>query len=297
MFRQSAIMPLSRDAASRFLPWLIAFMVWLATLALALVLALSTMSEDWKRGMSGTLTVQIVPGPNSTPVAEKERLDAALRLLRQTPAVLSAEPLPGDRIQKLLEPWLGENAVSGALNLPVPVLIDVRLKPGTSIDAKALGATLAAAVPGAMLDDHGVWLERLIELARAVEFVALAILAFIAVAATATVVFATRTGLAIHHEVIELLHVMGARDGYIASQFQRQTFWLSLKGGLVGFLLAAGTLAALGYLLSRIEAGLLPPVGLTPWQWGSLVSVAVCATVISVLTARYTVIRAVGRLP
>ena len=30
--------------------------------------------------------------------------------------------------------------------------------------------------------------------------------------AMATIIFATRTGLAIHHDVIEILHLMGAQD-------------------------------------------------------------------------------------
>lgn len=296
-FGQSPIMPLSRDASSRFLPWLIAFMVWLATLALAAVMALSSMSDDWRRGLSGTLTVQIVPGPDETQAVASKRIATVLRILRQNPAILSADPLPRDRVEKLLEPWLGGIAVAGALDLPLPVLIDVRLRPDAPIDTQALGATLASAVPGALLDDHGLWLERLIELARAIEIVAIAVLVFIAIAATATVVFATRAGLAIHHDVIELLHLMGARAGYIAAHFQRQTLWLSLKGGITGLLLAAGTLAALGFFMSRIEAGMLPPLDLTPWQWGALTAVVLCTTGISVLTARATVIKAIGRLP
>ena len=32
-------------------------------------------------------------------------------------------------------------------------------------------------------------------------------------------IFTTRAGLAVHHNVIEILHIIGARDGYIARQF------------------------------------------------------------------------------
>ncbi|MFT5182472.1 MAG: cell division transport system permease protein [Alphaproteobacteria bacterium] len=296
-FRRTPILPLSRDAASRFLPWLIAFMVWLATMALAAVLALSTMSEDWRQGLSGTLTIQIIPTGDETPAIMDARVNTALKLMRKTPGIASANPIPHSRVLELLEPWLGRDAMSGALGLPLPRLIDSRLKPHAAIDTGALGAMLSAAVPGATLDDHGLWLERLIELANAVEGIAFAVLALIAIAAIATVVFATRAGLDIHHQVIELLHLIGARDGYISAQFQWQALWLSLKGGIAGLALAAATLAALGTLMARIEAGLLPPLSLNVWQWVALVAVVLCATSISVLTARITVMRAIGRMP
>ena len=296
-FRRNPILPLSRDAASRFLPWLIAFMVWIAAMALAAVMVLSTLSQDWRQGLSGTLTIQIIPSGDDTPATMDTRVASALKLLRETPGVASANQIPHSRVMELLEPWLGRDALDETLGLPLPRLIDGRLKPGAAVDTKALGALLSASIPGAVLDDHGVWLERLIELANAVEGIAYAVLALIAVAAIATVVFATRAGLAIHHQVIELLHLIGARDGYIAAQFQWQALWLSLKGGLAGLALAAVTLTALGYLMGRIEAGLLPPLSLTAWQWASLIAVVLCATSISILTARVTVMRAIGRMP
>tara|TARA_R110000787_G_scaffold40869_8_gene101114 strand:- start:2436 stop:3329 length:894 start_codon:yes stop_codon:yes gene_type:complete len=297
MFGRTQILPLSRDAASRFLPWLIAFMVWLAAMAMAAVMALSAMSGDWQQGLTGTLTVQIVPRGDETAEVMDARVAAALELLRRTPGIASADPIPHSRVLELLEPWLGRDAMAGTIGLPLPRLIDGQLAPGAAVDTGALGAALSAAVPGAALDDHGLWLERLIALANAVEGIAFAVLALIAVAAVATIVFATRAGLAIHQQVIELLHLIGARDGYISAQFQWQAFWLSVKGGIAGLALAAATLAALGYLMGRIESGLLPPLSLSPWQWVSLSAVAICATAISVLTARLTVISAIGRMP
>ena len=290
-------MPFDPEHGGQGLPWLIAFMVWLAAMAMASVMALSAMSGDWRQGLTGTLTVQIVPKGDEPADVMDARVAAALALLRRTPGIASADPIPHSRVLELLEPWLGRDAMAGTIGLPLPRLIDSQLIPGAAVDTGALGAALSAAVPGAALDDHGLWLERLIALANAVEGIAFAVLALIAIVAVATIIFATRAGLAIHHQVIELLHLIGARDGYISAQFQWQAFWLSIKGGIAGLALAAATLAALGYLMGQIEAGLLPPLSLTLWQWVSLSSVAICATAISVLTARLTVISAIGRMP
>jgi len=297
MIGASPALALSRDASGRFLPWLISFMVWLAAMALAVVMILSAAGQQWRAGLVGTLTVQIVPAPDADAKTQKTRVERAVELLRATPGVVSAAPVADARVAALLEPWLGKNALSADMNLPVPRLIDVRLAEGGAIDSGALGAQLAAEVPGAELDDHGLWLDRLVALASALEAIAFAVVGLIGLAAVATVVFATRTGLAIHHDVVELLHLIGAQDGYVARQFQGRAFWLGLVGGLIGIALAAATLVLLGYLAGRIEASLLPPLTLTAWQWAALAGIAPGAALISMLTARITVYRAVGRMP
>lgn len=300
MINTAPALPLARDASSRFLPWLIAFMVWLAAMALAAVMVLSAAGDQWRQSLTGSVTVQIVPTETADARVMEARVSTALTLLRSTPGVISANPVSAGRIAELLEPWLGRNALSDSVGLPIPRLIDVSVEPATSsivVDLGTLAAQLAEAVPGASLDDHGQWLDRLIALARAIEAIGFAVLVVISLAAMATVIFATRTGLAIHHDVIELLHLIGARDNYVAHQFQLNALWLGLKGGATGVVLAVGTLLILGSLAAKVEAGLLPPVTMSVWQWSALGGVAIAAAIISVLTARITVLRTIGRMP
>ena len=47
--RSPAVLPLGRDAPSRFLPWVFALMVYLAVLALTGVLILHAAVERWQR--------------------------------------------------------------------------------------------------------------------------------------------------------------------------------------------------------------------------------------------------------
>jgi len=294
---RSSDLALQRDASSRLLPWLIAFMVWLAAIALAGAMVLSTAGAKWRSGLAGTLTVQIVPVGGEGPEALDERTRAALSLLRATAGVERAEALPEEHVLKLLEPWIGKGAFAGELGLPLPRLIDVRVAEGAALDTAALGARLAASVPGAALDDHGVWLDRLLALAGAVEGVAYAVLALIGLAAVATVVFTTRTGLVIHQDEIELLHLIGAQDSYVARQFERHALGIGLRGGLAGLGLAVATLLLIGTLAGRIETGLLPPLSLSVVQWAGLAGLAIAAALISVMTARFTVMRALARMP
>ena len=51
--------PLARDASQRFLPWLVAFMVYLAVLAFLGALAVHKGIQRWDSGLAGHLTVEI----------------------------------------------------------------------------------------------------------------------------------------------------------------------------------------------------------------------------------------------
>lgn len=290
--------PLGRDASSRFLPWITGLMVYLAAVALAATMVLAEAGETWRRDLSGTLTVQIMPGGDGA--GEVESLDArtrkAVELLSATPGVAGARVLTDGQIDDLLAPWLGSGA--SAAGLPLPRLIDVSIMAGVQLDTRALGERLAATVPGASLDDHGIWLDRLLALIGAIEMVAVIALALIALAGITIVVFTTRSGLAIHEEVIAVLHMIGARDSYIARQFQAHVLWLALKGGVFGFAVAAATFAALGVVAADIGAGAspIPELTLSPRQWAVLGTLPLIAAAIGTATARLTVMRAIGRM-
>jgi cell division transport system permease protein len=293
MARRRLDIALRRDAAVRSLPWLIAAMAYLAALALAGTLALDGTLQRWNRNLTGILTVEIPPGGDAP-------VEAALTLLRATPGVAHAEALDRSATERLIEPWLGTGLSPEELALPR--LIDVRLAPG-GIDRAALKAKLEAAAPGARLDDHRAALDRFAGLARALEAVAAAILLLIGAAAVLTVILATRAGLAVHSEVIDLLHLMGAPDGDIARQFQRAALWLGLKGGSGGLVAAAATLVALHQVATAagVLAGdgvaLLPALEVAPWRWAALLLLPPAAAVIAMLAARLTVMRALAKLP
>jgi cell division transport system permease protein len=135
-----------------------------------------------------------------------------------------------------------------------------------------------------------------------VEVTALLVILVIAAASVLTVVFTTRTGLAVHREVIEVLHLIGARDGYIARQFEREALRLGLAGGAAGLALAVLTLLALGHAAAATallgdEVRLLPALHLATWQWASLCLLPAAAALVAVATARLTVLRALARMP
>ena len=303
MFTRRTDLQLERDSLGQFLPWLIAFMVYLSILALAGMLVLDDIARRWDKGMSGTLTVQIAPSPGNgvtNRTAQKarkddaRRLQAILDLLRPTPGVARAKTLSEDKVMALLEPWLGKGALG--TGLPLPKLIDVELENGVTIDIAALEVRLRAIAPGAVIDDHGVWLGHLVDLIQTVRALAFAVLVFIALATTGTVIFATRTGLAIHHEAIEVLHLIGAQDAYIARQFASRALMLGLRGGVIGLLLAVPTLWIISTLVSSLRSGYFPEFSLGLIHWAILACLPIVVALIAMISARLTVIKTLARM-
>jgi cell division transport system permease protein len=295
MNRQTDI-PFERDQSTRFLPWIVAVMVFLAGLAAAFAIVVGDAIDAWDDTLSGRLTIQV---PAENPAAADRRVAELVRLLDGRPEIATVAVLSTADVINLLEPWLGAaSATLGASgNLPLPRLIDVELATGVDYDATLLRAEIAGIDPAAIVDDHRDWMGSLIDLARLVEAVAFLVLALIGASAIAAVVFTTRSGLAVHAPIIELLHLMGARDRYVARQFQRHAMWLGMRGGAIGSVAAATVLAAVGWVARDIETALLSPVAPTTAHALMLAAVPLAAIVITMSTAHVTVMRALARLP
>jgi len=293
IFSRRTDLPLDRDALSRFLPWLIAFMVYMAALAQAGLVSLDELSRRWDTGMAATLTVQLPANPDASEAANARVLQRALNMLSETTGVVRTTVVSEQKVLQLLSPWLG---VVQAVDVPLPRLIDVETNPDLKLDVRVLQQKLARTIEGAQVDDHGVWLARLIEMVRTLEALAAGVLALIVSAAMGTVIFTTRTGLTVHAEAIEVLHLTGAQDSYIAKQFAGRAWAMGFKGGLIGLVFAALTLFILSYVADRLQAGMLPELSLPIAGWVSLAVLPLAAGLVAGLTARFTVMRTLRRM-
>jgi cell division transport system permease protein len=283
-------LPPDRDAGF-FLPAIVGFMVFLAGLALAGRMAAENLLARWQSSIESAFTVELPPVPQESHAAAEARQQAALAVIAATPGVASATLVSDAEKWRLLSPWLGTEAAS--LDLPLPDLVAVATVPGATIDLVALTSRLQADSPGASIDDHGRWRGAIAGIAEAADLAALALLLLIGAAAAATVVFVTRAGLSSHRRVIEILHLIGAHDGYIAGQFQRHALVPGLLGGVAGSVAAAAAFEAARRWLPGVSPDQL---SLTPLQWAGFALLAPGATLLASATVRYTVLRALKRL-
>jgi cell division transport system permease protein len=280
-----------RELGSRMLPLVIAVMVFLAALSVAGFGAISNGLNAWRADLASRMTVQIPARPAGD---LEQRVAAALKVLREWPAVARARELTDAELSALLEPWLGKDASLSAL--PVPRLIDVVAKAGVPLEVDGLAAALADASPGALLDNNQKWVGQVARIASTVRTVTLGVILLIALAGVAIVVFATRAGLSVHHENVEILHLMGAQDVFIAREFQMRYFRLGLLGGVLGVLLTGVTLFAAFHVLERAQGPWLPRLLPGPETWAVVVILPIVAGFLAMATARTTVLRALARM-
>ena len=287
--RAQAIIP-AHAAPLRTLTIAMAVMCFLACLASGSLILINRSVAGWTGDLAREVTVQVRETEGRTMADD---LKTAEQILKATPGVVSVTVLDEKAAIELLEPWLGQT--EGLEDLPVPRLITVGVDPDHPPDFTALETRLTEAVPGASLDTHRRWQSELTRMAGVLTLLAYAILALIGVCAIAIVVFATRAALEANREIVAVLHLVGARDGFIARQVWSRFLRTGLTAGVAGFFLGLVTLVLAAYaapdsfaaiwreFLSFGSAHLLQ-------NYAALAAVPVVATFICLITSRVTLL-------
>lgn len=240
-----------------------AAMAVLAVFALAIGLGAADMAKRWEAEFSGTATVRI-----SSPVDQIEaQTDVVLTALAQTPGITAARQMTVEEQTALLAPWFGPDLPLDMLRLPV--LIEVT-ETGDGPDVEGLRQRLRAEAPGAVYDNHARWRAPLIEAAQRLRSLSLAALVLIAVVMAVTVGLGAAGALAANGQIIDVLRLVGARDGWITRAFVRRFTLRAFLGGV------AGTLIGIVLVLlfpDGVETGVLGGLGFdgAEWLWPVLV--------------------------
>ncbi len=217
------------SVGGRALVAVVAIMTFLASLTTGAVLLVRASAGDWQSDVSREATIQVRPAAGR--VLDDEVVKA-VDLARSLAGISEVRALTRDESARLLEPWLGTGLALE--DLPVPRVIVLKLAADQRADLAALRKALTERVPGASLDDHRGWVERMRAMAQTAVASGLAILALVLAATILSVTFATQGAMAANKPIIEVLHFIGAHDSFIARQFQRHFLALGLRGGAIG---------------------------------------------------------------
>ena len=291
-------LPLEADNSGVFLRVMISIAVFIFAITLAGVLSINSMLQNWNKSILGSFTVQIMPINDSnhakviTETIKHQNL--ALEFLKQHQAVHSAAPLSDEQLEQLIQPWLGDGVE--IKKLPIPRLIDVKIKQGAEIDYNQLAADLVNISPYASLDNHKLWLNKLMHFADGLKILALAILGLILLVNSGAIFYSTQSSLGLHRSIIEILHLMGAKDTYIAQQYARRAGWIGLMGGAIGLILAVPAILLIGNLALQIEGGIISEAGLSVCSWLIIFSLPLFAGFVAMITAYYTVKRTLEKM-
>jgi len=226
--------------ASSALAAVVAIMTFLAAVTSGGVAMVIGSANEWRSEVAREMTIQVRPTPDRDIEAEVGKAQA---VARATPGVVEARAYSRAESDRLLEPWLGSGL--SLEDLPVPRMIAIKVARGAVVDTAALRQSLARDVVGASLDDHRGGINRMRGMARAAIAGGMGIFGLVLAATVLSVAFATRGAMASNRPIVEVLHFVGAKQAYIASQFQRHFLWLGLKGGVLG-----GSAAILSLMLA-----------------------------------------------
>jgi len=225
---ETPIVP-KKSISGRALVAVVSIMTFLASLTIGAVMLVRAAANDWQSDISREVTIQVRPESGQDFEGQVER---AIEIAREFPGIGEVRAYSKEESARLLEPWLGSGAA--LQDLPVPRVIVVRLAPGATPDLALLRKLLTERVAGASLDDHRAWMDRMRAMANTTIFGGIGLLLLMLVAMMMSVAFATRGAMAANRPIVEVLHFIGAKDSFIANQFQRRFLVLGLEGGLIG---------------------------------------------------------------
>lgn len=277
------------------MPWVIAIMVALTVIALAAGLALRNAAETARDELEGGITVQVI---EARPDVREQETQAVLATLDGLEQIRSVHRVPAERVDALIEPWLGSGMEPGlAEDVPVPTLIDVSMKGKVSPGRlQGLRQQLAAVAPSARVDAQSSWLAPVFDAIQSLLLLALALVVLLAAALSAAVLLAARSALGSSRDTIEIVHLLGGTDAQIARVFQRSIGIDAIIGGVVGLVLAVIVILFLGKQFAELGAGLVESGSLGWSDWLILALVPLISAGLAMATARLTVMHALRKM-
>lgn len=282
-WRPGPLLP-ARDARDGALAFVIGVLCFFACLTALAALAGDRAARGWTAQLQDSATVLVRPAGGESADAAAAR---AAETLAGVKGVDEAQAFGRDKAVALLQPWIGKDALPP--DLPIPRLVAVELNKTAPARASDLDQALKAENIDATVDDHSVWITAIVRAGGWARLAALGLCVLTAAAAGAMIAFAARAALAVRHEIVEVLHIAGAEDRFIAGLVQRRFALLSAGAGLFAAL-AAAMIGAAARVLGG-DSGLTPVL---PVAWTDLAVLPICpvaAALVAATSARLAAMR------
>ena len=256
-------LPIDEGYSKTFLKVCVGVAVFLVAITLAGVLGINSMFENSRKQVVSNFTVQVLPQPNYED--SNEDLLNVVHFLEKYPDVEQVSVLSDEDLRALLEPWLGNNV--DVEMLPIPKLLDVKISSGNLFDYKELAVRLSEVSYNASINDHNMWLSRLLRFINSLKVLALTVLILVLSATVVSIVYAAKTSLNVHKDTINILHIMGATDEYIAINYVKQIAKVTLFAGIIGMLVSVPAIMVIGNMAKGVEAGIFNSVSFGSLEW------------------------------
>lgn len=293
-------LPLDKRVGTEFLVLLAALMTFMAIMFTSGLFIFSSLTEHWRAGLENKITIEIPAQDNQGNIIAQDKLDdlagRSASVLRNQPGVSALDIMGTQEVAKLVKPWLGRNDTI-LQEIPLPRLITVQLSARGTDTLDRLKDKVEKIAPHARIETHKDWLKSLLQFIGAMEFAAFVMTLIVLVTMVVAVSGAVRARIAIHYDELQLLHLMGASDNYISNQFQRYSLVTALRGGIIGAVAAIISLYSIRMIAGDLHITLAPDIEFSTPFWLIIVLTPLLIAAISFVTARWTTMRQLAKMP
>lgn len=281
--RETPLLPIS-DAREAALFFVVGALCFLAALAALTTRGTYKAAEAWGAQIEGDITVVMRD-------IDRRTADRAAESVAALAGVFDARVLSREEVEELLEPSLGPGGMPDGL--PVPMLMVVQADTSVGDPTPSIEGVLDdLSIDGDVAGNAG-YAENVHGALGVLRLVALSIVALLSATAVAVIAFATHAALLARRDIVDVLHLSGAEDRYIAGLFERRFWILALQAGLGGSVAALMITALIVFTGSGsdgVEAQLLPQLSLDFWDIVILLVTPLMAGLAARFAARVTVL-------
>ncbi len=281
--RETPLLP-ATDAREAALFFVIGALCFLAALAALTTRGTYKAAEAWGAQIEGDITVVMRSTDRRTAQDVADRVSNLAN-------VFEARVLSRDEVETLLEPSLGPGGLPEGLPIPMLMAVQADMAVGDpSPDIRRILNELS--VDGDVAGNAG-YADNVRGALGVLRLVALSIVALLSATAIAVIAFATHAALLARRDIVDVLHLSGAEDRYIAGLFERRFWILALQagmGGAVAALMITALIVFTGSGSQGVEAQLLPRLSLDFWDIVILLVTPIAAGLAARMAARITVL-------
>lgn len=281
--KESPLLPVS-DAREAALFFVIGALCFLAALAALATRGTYTAAAAWGAQIEGEITIILDN-------ADQRLAQDGVDLLADRKDVTSAKLLSPAEVDAALEPYFGPGGLPAGLPQPFVIIVS-----SDSETIEAMPNRLQAALEdqgfSAQVSANWDYARNVDGVLVTLRWLALGVVGLLSATAIAVIAFATHAALLARRDIVEVLHISGAEDRYIASLFERRFWVLALKagsGGAIAALMVMALIVFTGVHEDTVANQLLPRLTLDFWDMVILFVTPIFAGLAARIAARMTV--------
>lgn len=195
-------------------------------------------SDYWGHAFDRSYVLELRPVQE---MSQKEQLDTAMIILSNDPNISDINVIEGEKLQNIMEPWLGDNIALD--KFPLSRLIEIQLT-GDEIKKTLTGIKKGLAdVPGASVEAYHEAKAEYKTAGHAIHLIStISAVILLIIAATITTV-SIEMGVLDNRKIVNILHLIGAENKMISKLFLKKILSHAIKGTFIGMIVSIAVIA------------------------------------------------------